>query len=161
MNRANLPGDLPLRPELRGHLYRIADPDDPRYGLVVDELRQCPAPLRLPRQEYQWLQWFDGEHNLGDIQQAARRHQGGEVPPLERFLRLADKLDDALLLEGPRWQERITAPIREPACIGCYDGDAEILAGDIQGLFTMDGGPGLPRFAAPWRRAQGGADSAH
>ena len=39
---------------------------------------------------------------------------------LELFSALAQKLDDALFLDGPRFRERLESPIRETSCIGCY-----------------------------------------
>jgi AmmeMemoRadiSam system protein B len=39
--------------------------------------------------------------------------------------------------------------IREPSCIGCYEGDPERLRRQLHGLFTGARGPGLPRLGKP------------
>jgi AmmeMemoRadiSam system protein B len=144
-----------LRPQLRSHLNRIADVEDPRFGLVVDGLRQCAAPLRLPRQQWQWLDWFDGGHTFRDMQLQAQGNGSGDLLPLGMFLDLARRLDDALLLEGPRWQQRLEAPIREPACVGCYEGEPRLLCMQLEELFTRRGGPGLPRRSPPEGEGKG------
>ena len=137
------------RPYLRHHVQRFQDPRDPHHGYLVDALRQQPEPVRLPLQEFLWLQWFDGERTLRDIQSAAMRQIGGYLIPLERFADLTRRLDDALLLDGPRWRQRIDHPVREPVCIGCYDGDPDALTRQIGDLFTRLSGPGLPRPPQP------------
>jgi MEMO1 family protein len=137
------------RPQLRPHVQRVQDPCDPRHGYLVDGLRQCPEPLRLPLQEFLWLHWFDGQRSLREIQTVAMRQAGGTLLPLDRFTELARRLDDALLLEGPRWQRHLDSPDREPACIGCYEGDPDALSRQIQDLFTRPSGPGLPRSPQP------------
>src|SRR5438067_1120893 len=91
------------RPYLRTHVQRLQDPRDPHHGYLVDGLRQQPDPMRLPLQEFLWLEWFDGQRTLRDIQAAAMRRIGGYLIPLERFAELARRLDDALLLDAARW----------------------------------------------------------
>jgi AmmeMemoRadiSam system protein B len=137
------------RPRLRQHVQRLHDPGDPHHGYLVDGLRQSPEPLRLPLQEFLWLEWFDGERTLRDIQASAVRQIGGYVIPLERFADLARKLDDALLLDGPRWQKHVDGDVREPVCVGCYDGNPEALDRQLRDMFTRPSGPGLPRPPQP------------
>jgi AmmeMemoRadiSam system protein B len=137
------------RPQLRQNIQRVQDPRDPRHGYLIDGLRQCPEPFQLPLQEFHWLTWFDGQHMLRDIQTAAMRHAGGQLLPLERFAGLARRLDEALLLEGPRWRQHLDRPDREPTCIGCYEADPDILRGQVEGLFTDPRGPGMPRSGQP------------
>jgi MEMO1 family protein len=134
-----------LRPKLRSHLQKIRDPSDPHHGYVVDGLRQCSEPLRLPLQEYLWLDWLDGQRTLGEVQTALTRQYGGHALPIERFFDLTRLLDESLLLDGPRWQARLEAPIREPVCIGCYEGDPRGLQRQVEELFTRPAGPGLPK----------------
>jgi AmmeMemoRadiSam system protein B len=138
-----------VRPQFRKHVQRVQDPRDPYHGYLLDNLRQCPEPVKVPREEYAWLNWFDGSRTLREIQATAMRHKGGELLPLGRFADLAERLDDALLLEGPRWQRHLDHPDREPTCIGCYDGDPAILERQLEELFTRASGPGLPRAAQP------------
>jgi len=133
-----------LRPQLRPFVQRVRDPHDPQLGYVVDELRQSPEPLRLPLEEFLWLQWFNGQRALREIHAAARRQTGCDQLPLERLLDLTRRLDEALLLDGPRWRQHVERPVREPVCIGCYDGNAAALTRQLAELFTRAGGPGLP-----------------
>jgi AmmeMemoRadiSam system protein B len=138
-----------LRPHLRQHVQRVQDPRDPYHGYLLDGLRQCPEPVQLPLQEYAWLKWFDGQRSLREIQAAAMRHLGGDLLPIQRFADLTDRLDDALLLEGRRWQQHLDHPERQPTCIGCYDADPDVLRGQLEDLFTRPSGPGLPRSPQP------------
>ena len=134
-----------FRPQLRQHVQRVRDPGEPHLGYLIDGLRQHPEPIQMPLAEFQWVQWFDGKRTLRDIQTAAVRQLGDNALPLERLFDLTCRLDDALLLEGPRWQQHIERPVREPVCIGCYDGDAEVLGQQLEDFFTGPAGPGLPQ----------------
>jgi AmmeMemoRadiSam system protein B len=140
---------IDLRPQLRFHLQILRDPRDPHHAYLFDQLRQLAEPLRLSLEEFGWLEWFDGERSLRDIQSAAMRQKGGCLVPLERFIDLVRRLDEALLLEGPRWQRHIGNRICEPVCIGCYDGDPDRLRKQLHRLFTHRRGPGLPHGAKP------------
>src|SRR5205823_9219918 len=86
---------------------------------------------------------------LREIQAAAMGKVGGALLRLDRFLDLARRLDDALLLEGPRWRQHSEHPVREPACIGCYSGDAAVLDEQLRDMFTRPKGPGLPQPLQP------------
>lgn len=134
-----------LRPQLRSHLQFVRDPLDPHHAYLVDQLRQISEPLRLTWEELDLLAWFDGERTLHDIHGAARKEKQGKVLPLERCAALVQRLDEALALDSPRWQRHIGNPVREPACIGCYEGDPERLRRQLQRLFTHHRGAGLPR----------------
>jgi MEMO1 family protein len=136
--------DPNLRPQLRSHVQRVSDPREPGVGFVVDELRQCPEPLQLPIEEWQSLRWLDGVRTLREIEAACKRRVGGGPLSLERLSLLISRLDEALLLEGPRWRQHVARPVRDPVCIGCYEGDPEALTRQVAELFTGDGGPGLP-----------------
>jgi AmmeMemoRadiSam system protein B len=134
------------RPKLRPHHQLVQDPRDPHHHYLVDLLRQCPEPLRLSREEARWLRWFDGRRSLADLGAAA------DGPPLERLAALAARLDEALLLDSPRWRRRAESPVREPACIGCYEGEPERLRRQLQRLFNHRRGPGQPRRERPTGR---------
>jgi len=56
---------------------------------------------------------------------------------------LVEKLDAALFLHGPRFQERLNHPVREPACIGTYPSEPEAIRRQLESLFTGPKGPGL------------------
>jgi MEMO1 family protein len=143
-------------PRLRRHIQRIRDPRQPHLGYLVDELRQCPQPVQLPLEEYLCMPWFNGERTLREIQRAAWRINGDEMLPLERLIDLTRRLEEALLLDGPRWQQHIERPVREPVCIGCYDGDPGILSSQVKELFTRRGGPGLPEPCTQPSKSRGG-----
>jgi AmmeMemoRadiSam system protein B len=80
----------------------------------------------------------------------------GRLASAERLARFAARLDDNLLLDGPRFRQIVDAPVRPPRCIGCYEGDPDLLRRQLTGLFTNPRGPGLP--GAP--RAKGGLRAA-
>src|SRR5262245_4823728 len=124
-----------LRPRLRPGLAAFPDDNDPRYVIIHDQLRLTPRLHRLTLVEFGWIQLFDGERSLRDIQGIAMQQQRGQVLPLELFSRLTEKLDDALFLDSPRYRERLKSPIREPSCIGCYEGEAGALRQQLHDLF--------------------------
>src|SRR5207248_10799193 len=59
------------------------------------------------------------------------------------------RMDEALLLDGPRFRALLQSPVREPACIGCYEADPEALRQQMRRLFTGKNGPGLPQEKKP------------
>lgn len=136
------------RPCLRRNLAATHDQRDQRYVIVYDPLRIGGRPQRLTLLEFDWVQLFDGERTLRDIQAEAVR-RAGLLLSLETFADLVRRLDEALLLDGPRFRELLTSPVREPSCIGCYDGDSETLRRQLGRLFTGPGGPGLPGKPRP------------
>jgi AmmeMemoRadiSam system protein B len=131
-------------PQLRPYL--AAEPED-RLGrrfVVYDRLRLSERALRVTSLELEWLQLFDGKRSLREVQAEVTGRLGGQVVPLEVLQRLAERLDDALFLDGPRFRAAATDPVRRPACIGCYQGDPAALREQLGRLFTGPGGPGLP-----------------
>jgi AmmeMemoRadiSam system protein B len=140
---------IDLNPQLRSHLQVVQDPHDSHHRYLVDELRQCAEPLRLSVHEFHCLQWFDGQRTLRDIHNAAVRQIGSSLFSLERLVNLVERLDEALLLDGPRWQRHISNPVREPVCIGCYEGDPDQLRRQLHDFFTDRAGPGKPRELKP------------
>src|SRR5581483_8059339 len=131
-------------PRLRTGLAPVPDHSDPRYIYIWDQFRISNRPQRFSRLEFGWLQMFDGRRTLRDIQAEAMRQVGGQLLPLEVFSRLVTRLDDALLLDGPRFREFLAAPVREPSCIGCYAADPDALRLQLERLFPGPQGPGLP-----------------
>ena len=53
-------------------------------------------------------------------------------------------LDAALFLAGPTFDAYLSGPERRPSCLGCYPDDPAAIRGQLDGLFTAPGGPGLP-----------------
>lgn len=139
------------RPRLRPHLAVAPDRQDPRYVFIWDQLGLGSGPRRVTVQEYSWVRLFNGERSVRDIQLEAVRKNGGELVPLERFAALVEKLEAALFLDGPRFRERLAAPIREPSCLGVYQSDPQALRRQLRRLFSGERGPGLPT-AAPSAR---------
>ena len=136
-------------PRLRPGLAAARDENDPFHVFVWDQLRLNQQPQRLSVFEFSWMQLFDGERTLRDIQAEAMRQIGGQILALDLFTALVQRLDEALLLESPRFHERLSSPIREPACIGCYAAEPEVLRQQLERLFTDPRGPGLPREPKP------------
>ncbi len=132
------------KPQLRPHLAASPEGADRRRYIVHDLLRLNGSALRLSAMEVQWLQLFDGEHTLREIQTEAVRQAGGQVVPLKVFTDLASALDESLFLEGPRYRAHVDDPVRRPSCIGAYEGEPAALRSQIECLFTGPGGPGLP-----------------
>ena len=137
------------RPQVHPYLSAAPDQRNPRYFVVWDRLGIGPGPLRVSKTEFTCLQFFDGQRTLRDIQAAAMRVIGGELLTLDFLGRLVDKLDAALFLDGPRFREQLASPVREPRCIGCYEGEPAALRKQIERQFTGPKGPGLPRTRKP------------
>jgi AmmeMemoRadiSam system protein B len=131
-------------PRIRRGLAAVPDHSDPRYVFVFDQFRISNRPQRFSLAEFGWLQMFDGRRTLRDIQAEAIRQVGGQLLPLEVFSRLVARLDDALLLDGPRLREFLASPVREPSCLGCYAAEPDALGRQLERLFTGPNGPGLP-----------------
>jgi AmmeMemoRadiSam system protein B len=136
---------LPERPQLRPCLTAVPQ-DDHGLGFVLwDQLRLSDRRVCLTGPERQWLRLLDGRHTLCDLQAKAL--------PSDGVTRLLQQLDDAFLLEGPRFRERLRAsaagPLRPPACLGSYEPEPAALHRQLDGLFTGPGGPGKPRDVRP------------
>src|SRR5437870_1973610 len=132
------------RPQLRPYLAAVQDVRDPNHIHVLDRLRPSGSPVRFSLLEFLALQMFDGRRTLRDIQSEAMNLAGGQLIPLEFFMGLVERLDAAMLLDSPRFREMLQSPVREPACIGCYEADPDAVRRQMHGLFTHKNGPGLP-----------------
>jgi MEMO1 family protein len=137
------------RPQLRPYLVAARDEDDPRYFYVADRLRLSPEPQRLTRLEFSWLQMFDGEHTLREVQAETMRRLDHQFVPLDSLTAFAERMDRALFLDGPAFRERADGPVRPPSCIGAYEGEPGALRRQLRRLFTAPGGPGLPHDGRP------------
>ena len=121
-------------PQLRSFLHRDESPRDPDHVYLVDQLGLA-QPFPLTPTEVSWLSLLDGRRPLADL-------------PEQLHPWLAT-LDDALLLESPRFRSVVEAPVRPPRHIGCYEGDADALREQLRQLFTHPDGAGLPRPVKP------------
>jgi len=135
------------RPCLRPHV--VPHLDDHEYVFLVDQLGLNTRPERVSLREFFWLRLFDGQRTLREIQAEAVRQGGGELLPLELFTNLVGRLEDALFLEGPRFRAAAHQAVREPRCIGCYEGEPEALRRQLDRLFTGRKGPGKPGPSHP------------
>ncbi len=132
------------RPRLRSYLAAAPENRDRVHYLIWDSLRLSSAVLKVTALQMEWLQLFDGERTLVEIQAEAIRHIGGYLVPLEVFERMASDLDQRTV---PRWaafQERASNPIRQPCCVHQYETHPGALTAVVEELFTRPGGPGLP-----------------
>jgi AmmeMemoRadiSam system protein B len=127
----------------------VPDETDRRYYFIWDKLGLSAAPCRVTVGELMFLDLFDGKRTLREIQELAMRQSDGRIIPLESFTRLADKMEEALFLDGPRFRERLADPIREPSCLGSYEADPDALRSQLMGYFTGARGPGLPGARTP------------
>jgi AmmeMemoRadiSam system protein B len=132
-------------PRLRPFLAAMRDERDPHFIILWDKLGLAEEPVRLRLEEFLWLQQFDGRRTLRDVQADAMRQAGGQLLPLELFTSLVEKMQARLYLDGPRFRDKLAEPIRQPACIGCYEGEPELLRKQLRKFFTSPGGPGLPK----------------
>jgi AmmeMemoRadiSam system protein B len=135
---------LPERPALRPYLALQRSGRSDRPILVHDQLRLSDAVLQLADWQFAWVKLFDGSRTLREIQAEAIRLVGGQLVALEVFQNLAEQLDEALFLDTPRFRDRAEAPVRPPACVGCYEADPDRLRRQLAELFTGPDGPGLP-----------------
>jgi AmmeMemoRadiSam system protein B len=133
------------RPHLRPGLAAAQDQTDPRYILVWDEWRLSNRIQRLNLLEFAWMQLFDGQRTLRDIQAEATRVVGGRQLAPELFTSLIARLDEALFLESPRFRQRLNGSVREPSCLGCYAAEPDALRCQIRQFFIDPRGPGLPQ----------------
>ncbi|MDB5310222.1 MAG: Dioxygenase [Gemmataceae bacterium] len=140
MNTSPEPIDPSHRPKLR--LTLSAEPAD--GGMVLFDPLRVGRPVPLTLLGLEIARRFDGKRTLRDVQTEVIRLAGGAIIPLDPIAELAATLDDAFLLESPRFDARVGGPVRKPACIGCYDADPAKLRAQLRELFTAPGGPGLP-----------------
>jgi AmmeMemoRadiSam system protein B len=137
------------RPQPRPYLLPVHDLDDPYHVYLVDQLGLLDEPVRLPRREFLWLTLCDGKRTLRDVQAEIVHRARGEIVPLDTLTRLVSRLEMAGILDGPAFRKLADNPVREPRCIGCYEGEAEPLRQQLGHLFTGPKGPGHPGIPQP------------
>ena len=132
--------DSSHKPRLRPTLGAEANDD----GIIVIDPLRIAQSMQLTPIGFEIVRRFDGTHTLAEVQSAIAQLSGGQVVSLDTLLKLIGALDEALLLDSPRFADRIGGPIRKPSCIGCYDADPKKMRTQFRKLFTAAGGPGLP-----------------
>jgi AmmeMemoRadiSam system protein B len=123
---------------------------------VQDPLHISEKPLFLTPPLYFIVSHFDGRHSILDIQ-AEYMRRFGEFLFTEKIQEIIRQLDEALLLEGEKFEEALRhqeeafqkASVREPAFAGkSYEKEPERLRAQLSGYFTGAEGPGpLPEKA--------------
>ncbi|MBY0512532.1 MAG: AmmeMemoRadiSam system protein B [Gemmataceae bacterium] len=136
----------PLDPSYRPRLRPGLSAEPAGDGVVLLDRLRVGQVVQVSPFGLEVVKRFDGRRTIQEIQLELIRLTGGQFVPLDAITRLAAGLDQALLLDTPRFRDRIGGPVRKPSCIGCYDGDPTKLRAQLTGLFTAPGGPGLPNF---------------
>ena len=138
------PTDPTFRPHLRGEL--AAEPHGDRVHLY-DRIR-IGTPLTLTPFAFQIVKLFGGTRSVAELRADIARELPGLNLPDHVVPGLVQGLDDALLLDSPRFREEIrrrnSEPSRRPVCAGVYDADPDKCRAQLDALFTAPGGPGLP-----------------
>jgi AmmeMemoRadiSam system protein B len=141
-----------VRPQLRPHLVANLEGRNGSF-LLWDRLQLAKTVVRLTAQELGWVRLFNGRNSLGDVQEEASRRQGGRVVPLEAITQLAEQLEEALFLDGPRYRARLQEiaadSVRPPACLDSYEPAPAALRRQLDRLFIGQGGPGKPSAPQP------------
>src|SRR5262245_58504401 len=107
------------RPRVRPFLAATQDRNDHRFVNVWDQRRLTEHECRVTARELVWLQMFDGQRTLPEIQNAAMRDGDGQPLPLELLTTLVQRMDQALLLDGPGYRQFLSsAAVRQPGCLG-------------------------------------------
>jgi len=150
---------LPERPRLRNTVTGQLDPTNQEIVWLYDRYRLTRAQLAISRQAIPILQLFDGSRDLRDVQVALMLYTGGKLFPSNVLEELVLKLDEALLLESERVQERLDAflrsPVREPSCLDSYGETEEEVRELVLNQFQDPRGSGLPAGGKPEGRLRG------
>ena len=98
------------------------------------------------------VSFFDGQHSIREIQYEAMKRYG-DLVYTDQIAEVAEKLDAALLLESPRFRERLEnlkedfrkEPLRPAFLSGSsYPADSSGLKDQLGAYFTKPDGPGVP-----------------
>ncbi len=130
---------------------------------LKDPLQLGEGMVCVHREALPILTLLDGRHSLRDIQEELTR-QSGRLVFLDHIGTMLEKLDEALLLEGDRFQQAFQKkiedyrkkPFRPSSHAGLsYSADADDLKRELETFFVGEGGPGLPDFFADTARPVG------
>ena len=151
---------MPLKPDrtTRPRLRRVeAFPVETASGRAVgirDPAGFTQAVLFLPPALVEIVSLFDGDHSIGDIQEAFLRRYG-ELLDSARLGGVVETLDEHGFLETPRFAERRAAieaafhgsPTRPAAHAGgAYGGEPDALRAQMSAFFDEPEGPGPVRW---------------
>src|SRR5436190_24297868 len=109
---------VPDRPQLRPYLSLHPDEVHPHSFVLIDHLRLTPYQMKVGSAQLRWLRLLDGTRTLQQLQEEASRQTGGQTVSLDVLGSLIERLDQALCLAGPCYQQRVTSRVLVPACSG-------------------------------------------
>jgi hypothetical protein len=130
---------------------------------LKDPLRLSDQMLCFSMDTLPLLAMLDGSHSLLDIQTSLSK-QSGRIVFFDEIKEIVDRLDDAALLEGERFQAAFGRLVQEyrkqqyrPSSHAgmSYSADPNALRNELGSFFDGDGGPGLPDFFSDQRRPVG------
>jgi AmmeMemoRadiSam system protein B len=120
---------------------------------IKDPVGVCPEVVFVPPEAFFLISLMDGTNTLRDLQAAYMRKYGGLLYS-DNIEGLVAQLDSYFLLENRRFEDRLRhlqevfkgAKIREAVFAGRgYEADPAMLRAQLEGYFTGQGGPGLPK----------------
>jgi len=123
---------------------------DGEYICLQDPQRYLESPILVSPETFFVLQFFDGQHSFGDVQQAFRRRFGTTLET-DQIQQIAAQLDEVKLLDSPAFSaylRRLQAdfanlPTRPPSHQGAaYPEESEELIQQLEGYFIAPKGPG-------------------
>jgi AmmeMemoRadiSam system protein B len=136
-----------LKPKLRRSITGQLDPHDADFVWLFDSHRFSQQAVRLHRNAITILEQFNGEASLQDVQVNFAQAGFGFIPA-DVLNSIVAALDEALFLEGDRYQQQLARfmerPIRPAACLGTYPSEPDRIEQLVDSLFTAAGGAGLP-----------------
>ena len=137
-----MPLEATDRPRLRPGLSASRDARSTEHVYLYDTWRQSPQPLRLTLAEFRLVEQMNGQRAVAQLLETslALPASGGEA----MLHSLISRLENRLYLDGPSWQARLAASVREPSCLGTYAPDAVGLRKQLLELFNAPQSSGLP-----------------
>jgi len=122
------------RPKLRPYLAAYTEKGQTR--VLHDQVRISNSYVRVGPVDWEILKRLNGEASVGQIHADIQERLGsGVVLPLARVAQFIAALDQALFLDTTRFHEVVAAPVRKPACIGCYEADPRAFQEQMKDLF--------------------------
>lgn len=140
------------RPRLRPIDVQPARADGQLVYCLRDRLDPDGPTLVVSPEALLLISLFDGTRDLRGVQ-IAFALRTGQTLPLEQIAAVAEQLDEAYFLAGPRRDAREAAQRAAFAALphrpavhagGAYPGEPATLEAALDGYFVADGGPGVP-----------------
>jgi AmmeMemoRadiSam system protein B len=139
------------RPKLRSLSAQRFDYEGRSYAVLEDPQGVFEEPVLIPLDGFQWMvRHLDGNSTLPEIQQRVLRDVGQRLS-LSTLQELVEKLDRAMVLDGPTFAAFHAAYRRQrvrPAALAgrSYAGSEHALRAQLAQLFVHDQGSGNPRM---------------